>query len=65
MSLANDGLYREMRHFTAWVKHRQSEPYYLEQIAFETTGQRTVPIGDMILSTVSGECHPVIKTVSC
>lgn len=57
MSMANDGLYREMRHFTAWVKKRTSESYYLEQTAAEITGQRVVPIGDMILSTV---CRPRI-----
>lgn len=51
MSLANDGLYREMRHFTPWLKRRQSEDYYLEAIASELTGQSKVPIGDIILST--------------
>lgn len=51
MSLANDGLYREMRHFTPWVKRSQSEDYYLESIVAEVTGQKKVPIGDMILST--------------
>lgn len=51
MSLANDGLYREMRHFVPWAKPRQSEDYYLEREAAELTGQRKVPIGDIILST--------------
>lgn len=51
MSLANDGLYREMRHFTPWVKRSKSEEYYLEAIAAEITGQKKVPIGDIILST--------------
>ncbi|KAJ8126376.1 hypothetical protein O1611_g7262 [Lasiodiplodia mahajangana] len=51
MSLANDGLYREARHFTAWVKPMQTETYYLEQVIEKVTGQRTVPIGDAILST--------------
>lgn len=51
MSLANDGLYREMRHFTPWVKRSKSEEYYLETIAAEVTGQKKVPIGDIILST--------------
>ncbi|KAI1112217.1 NAD+ synthase [Nemania sp. NC0429] len=51
MSLANDGLYREARHFTAWVKPQQTETYYLERIITEITGQTTVPIGDAILST--------------
>ncbi|KAH8809214.1 hypothetical protein F5884DRAFT_397012 [Xylogone sp. PMI_703] len=51
-SLANDGLYREARHFTAWVKDRQFEMYYLEEVVALVTGQRTVPIGDMLLSTL-------------
>ncbi|KAI8627142.1 NAD+ synthase [Xylariaceae sp. FL1651] len=51
MSLANDGLYREARHFTAWVKPMQMETYYLEEVIEKVTGQRTVPIGDAILST--------------
>ncbi|KAH8161918.1 hypothetical protein CIB48_g6326 [Xylaria polymorpha] len=51
MSLANDGLYREARHFTAWVKPMQTETYYLEEVIEKITGQRTVPIGDAILST--------------
>ncbi|KAI1124456.1 NAD+ synthase [Nemania abortiva] len=51
MSLANDGLYREARHFSAWVKPMQTEVYYLEEVIEKITGQRTVPIGDAILST--------------
>ncbi|PHH85530.1 hypothetical protein CDD83_289 [Cordyceps sp. RAO-2017] len=51
MSLANDGLYRESRYFTAWTKKMQTETYYLEGIIERATGQQTVPIGDAILST--------------
>ncbi|RDA88491.1 hypothetical protein CP532_6618 [Ophiocordyceps camponoti-leonardi (nom. inval.)] len=51
MALANDGLYREARHFTAWSKPREIETYYLETAVQRVTGQKTVPIGDMILST--------------
>ncbi|KAI0444889.1 NAD+ synthase [Xylaria telfairii] len=51
MSLANDGLYREARHFTAWTKPMQTEIYYLEEVIEKVTGQHTVPIGDAILST--------------
>jgi NAD+ synthase (glutamine-hydrolysing) len=51
MSLANDGLYREARHFTAWPKKMQTETYYLEDVVRDVTGQSTVPIGDAILST--------------
>lgn len=50
--LANDGLYREARHFSAWVKDRQTEKYYLEDVARKTTGQHTVPIGDAVISTL-------------
>lgn len=52
MSLANDGLYREARHFTAWSKPRTVETYYLEKVARDITGQRSVPIGDVVLSTM-------------
>ncbi|KID87764.1 glutamine-dependent NAD(+) synthetase [Metarhizium guizhouense ARSEF 977] len=52
MSLANDGLYREARHFTAWSKPRTTETYYLEKIVRDITGQRSVPIGDVVLSTM-------------
>lgn len=52
MSLANDGLYREARHFTAWVKERTTETYYLENVISDVTGQHTVPIGDAVLSTL-------------
>ncbi|TAQ88217.1 hypothetical protein B7494_g3469 [Chlorociboria aeruginascens] len=51
-SLANDGLYREARHFSAWVKDRQTEIYYLEDIIRRVTGQHTVPIGDALISTL-------------
>jgi NAD+ synthase (glutamine-hydrolysing) len=50
-SLANNGLYREARHFSAWTKERTVETYYLEQCARDITGQSTCPIGDFILST--------------
>ena len=50
-SLANDGLYREARHFTAWSKERQTETYYLEETIQKVTGQRTVRIGDAVIST--------------
>lgn len=52
MSLANDGLYREARHFTAWSKARTVETYYLERVIRDVTGQRSVPIGDAVLSTL-------------
>lgn len=51
-SLANDGLYREARHFSAWVKDRQTEKYYLEDVVRKVTGQHIVPIGDAVISTL-------------
>lgn len=51
-SLANDGLYREARHFSSWTKDRQTEKYYLEDIIRKVTGQHTVPIGDAVISTL-------------
>lgn len=50
-ALAGDGLYREPRHFTAWVKERQVETHKLHQVVRDVTGQTTVPIGDFILET--------------
>ena len=39
MWLANDGNYREMRHFTPWHKHRQVEDHYLPRMIQAITGQ--------------------------
>ncbi|KAK8059630.1 glutamine-dependent NAD(+) synthetase, partial [Apiospora saccharicola] len=39
------------RHFTTWAKPLQTKTYYLEEVVEKVTGQRTVPIGDAILST--------------
>ncbi|KAI6383144.1 hypothetical protein MCOR25_000330 [Pyricularia grisea] len=50
-ALAGDGLYREPRHFTAWVKERQVETHKLHKVVRDVTGQTTVPIGDFILET--------------
>ena len=51
MWLADDGNFRESRWFSPWQKERQTEPYYLEQIIRDITGQDTVPFGDGVLST--------------
>ncbi|PWY86440.1 glutamine-dependent NAD(+) synthetase [Aspergillus sclerotioniger CBS 115572] len=51
MWLANDGNYREMRHFTPWQRPREVEDYYLEQIVGKITGQYKVPFGDALIST--------------
>ncbi|KAK2173886.1 hypothetical protein NP493_843g01010 [Ridgeia piscesae] len=50
--LCDDGNYRETRWFAAWSKFRRTEDFFLPRIIQEVTGQRTVPIGDGILSTV-------------
>jgi hypothetical protein len=49
--LAGDGLYREPRHFTAWVKQREVEEYKMPSTIMKVTQQTTVPIGDFILET--------------
>ena len=40
------------RWFTPWAKPRYVETYYLERTVGEITGQKTVPIGDAVLSTI-------------
>ena len=52
MYLANDGNYRENRHFSPWLKHQQFETFYLPSFIQSITGQTTVPIGDVVLSTL-------------
>ncbi|KAL7006862.1 glutamine-dependent NAD(+) synthetase [Cystobasidiomycetes sp. EMM_F5] len=51
MWLANDGNYRELRYFTPWTKHKQTEDHYLPRMIKEITGQSTVPFGDAVIST--------------
>ncbi|OCH85262.1 glutamine-dependent NAD(+) synthetase with GAT domain-containing protein [Obba rivulosa] len=52
MWLANDGNYRELRWFTPWQKHRQTEDHFLPRIIRMVTGQTKVPFGDAVVSTV-------------
>lgn len=52
MTLCNDGNYRETRWFTSWKRHKCTEEYFLPRMIQEITGQRTVPIGDAVISTV-------------
>jgi NAD+ synthase (glutamine-hydrolysing) len=47
----DDGNYRETRWFTAWVKPRQVEDFYLPRIVQNATGQIKVPFGDAVLTT--------------
>lgn len=60
MSLANDGLFREMRYFTPWLQSRGIEEFILPKDLRELTGQRHVPIGDLVLEaldcTIAIEC---------
>ncbi|CAE6350078.1 unnamed protein product [Rhizoctonia solani] len=52
MWLANDGNYRELRYFTPWQKHRQTEEHYLPRMIGAITGQVKVPFGDAVISTM-------------
>ncbi|EJD43706.1 glutamine-dependent NAD(+) synthetase with GAT domain-containing protein [Auricularia subglabra TFB-10046 SS5] len=52
MWLANDGNYRELRYFTPWTRHRQWEDHYLPRIIRAVTGQKKVPFGDCVISTL-------------
>ncbi|KAL1412074.1 glutamine-dependent NAD(+) synthetase [Vanrija albida] len=51
MWMANDGNYRELRHFTPWDKHRQTEKHSLPGIIRKITGQTHVPFGDAVVTT--------------
>ncbi|ORY31916.1 hypothetical protein BCR39DRAFT_524532 [Naematelia encephala] len=51
MWMANDGNYRELRHFTPWHKHRQVEQHSLPGIIRRITGQSFVPFGDAVIAT--------------
>lgn len=59
-SLANDGNFREMRYFTPWPESRGVEEFILPKRLRELTGQRHVPIGDLVLEaldcTIATEC---------
>ncbi|RSH79056.1 glutamine-dependent NAD(+) synthetase [Apiotrichum porosum] len=51
MWMANDGNYRELRHFTPWDKHRTTEEHSLPDIISNVTGQHYVPFGDAVVTT--------------
>ncbi|KAK8845384.1 NAD+ synthetase [Kwoniella newhampshirensis] len=51
MWMANDGNYRELRHFTPWHKHRHLEQHSLPGMIRRITGQTHVPFGDGVVST--------------
>ena len=50
MSLANDGLFREMRYFTPWQRGRVERHLVTPEIR-KLTGQRHITIGDCVLET--------------
>lgn len=52
LHLANDGNYREMRYFTPWGRVRYHETYQLPREIAKLTGQASVVIGDVVLSTL-------------
>lgn len=51
-TLCDGGNYRESRWFSPWRKFRKTEDYYLPQIVQEVDDQKTVPIGDAVISTL-------------
>ncbi|KAJ9101237.1 glutamine-dependent NAD(+) synthetase [Naganishia friedmannii] len=51
MWMANDGNYRELRHFAPWHKHRQVEDHSLPKIIRDVTDQKMVPFGDAVIAT--------------
>lgn len=50
--LANDGNYREMRFFTPWMKPAVVEEFLLPPMVQKITGQKIVPFGDAVISTL-------------
>ncbi|KAI9829254.1 MAG: hypothetical protein M1819_006434 [Sarea resinae] len=52
LSLANDGNYYEMRYFTPWKGVRVVEKFYLPRSVSKIIGQKEVPIGDALISTL-------------
>ncbi|KAK3684892.1 hypothetical protein B0T22DRAFT_464411 [Podospora appendiculata] len=49
--LANDGNYREMRHFTPWLRPRETELFHLPKMLGEVQGETHVLFGDAVIST--------------
>jgi NAD+ synthase (glutamine-hydrolysing) len=51
MWLANDGNYREMRHFTPWTRSREHDDYHLPRRIQKLQGVTHVKFGDAVIST--------------
>lgn len=49
--LANDGNYREMRHFTPWKKPKYYDDFTLPSEIQKISGQKSVRFGDCLVST--------------
>ncbi|KAL8963703.1 MAG: hypothetical protein Q9193_000071 [Seirophora villosa] len=54
MSLANDGLFRELRHFTPWPEKKTNEKYLLSVDMQKLTSQVHVPLGNFVLESRDG-----------
>ncbi|KAH7324013.1 hypothetical protein BKA65DRAFT_78840 [Rhexocercosporidium sp. MPI-PUGE-AT-0058] len=52
LSLANDGNYYEGRYFSPWRGPRITETHYLPRLISKINGQKTVTIGDALISTL-------------
>lgn len=50
--MCNEGNYRETRWFTGWAKYKTTEDYFLPRMIQDITGQKTVPLGDAVISTL-------------
>ncbi|KAJ8929500.1 hypothetical protein NQ314_017793 [Rhamnusium bicolor] len=50
--LCDNGNYRETRWFSSWKKDRQTEDFHLPRMISNITGQKLVPIGDAVISTL-------------
>ncbi|XP_050303483.1 glutamine-dependent NAD(+) synthetase [Anthonomus grandis grandis] len=51
-TLAGGGNYREGRWFAPWKKDKTTEDFYLPRMISKITGQKVVPIGDAVISTL-------------
>ncbi len=49
--LANDGNYRELRHFAPWSKPRTVEQHSLPTVIRDVMGQKNVEFGDGVVET--------------
>ncbi|XP_018572873.1 probable glutamine-dependent NAD(+) synthetase [Anoplophora glabripennis] len=50
--LCDSGNYRESRWFSSWKKDRETEDFHLPRMISNITGQKLVPFGDAVISTL-------------